>query len=153
MVDGEYGEVVFSTLTRRGMPLVRYRMGDRSRFIPGDCPCGARLRMMEKVRGRFSGFVPVGNEILKLPDFDEALFLIPGLLNFSVTVAGQKGEETLIVETQMLTSVDSTGLVVQALGSIPSIKNLRVTVRCQYNPKEAGSLLKRVITDKRGQDA
>ena len=38
--DGEYGEVVFSTLTRRGMPLIRYRMGDRSRFIVGECPCG-----------------------------------------------------------------------------------------------------------------
>jgi len=151
--DEEYGEVVFSTLTRRGMPLIRYRMGDRSRFIPGNCPCGTRLRTMEKVRGRFNGFVSVGEETLRLPDFDEALFPVPGLLNFSVTVAGKRGEEALTVETQMLTSLDSTDLVVQALWSIPSIKNLRVTVRCQHNPGEPGSLLKRVIVDKRGQDA
>jgi phenylacetate-coenzyme A ligase PaaK-like adenylate-forming protein len=151
--DGEYGEVVFSTLTRRGMPLVRYRMGDRSRFIPGDCPCGTRLRTMEKVRGRFSGFVPVGEETIRLPDFDEALFPVPGLLNFSVTVAGKRGEEALTVETQMLTSAESTDLVERALESIPSIKILRVSVRCQHNPNEAGSLLKRVILDKRGQDA
>ena len=91
--DGEYGEVVFSTLTRRGMPLIRYRMGDRSRFIPGDCPCGTKLKTLEKVRGRFSGFVPVGDAVLSLPDFDEALFPIPGLLNYSLTVTGDGDED------------------------------------------------------------
>jgi hypothetical protein len=108
---------------------------------------------MEKVRGRISGFVSVGEETLRLPDFDEALFPIPGLLNFSVTVAGKRGEEALTVETQMLTSAESTDLVKQALESISSIKNMRVTVRCRHNPNEAGSLLKRVILDRRGQDA
>ncbi len=146
--DGDYGEVVFTTLTRRGMPLVRYRMGDRSRFIVGECPCGTKLQTMEKIRGRFSGFVPVGDEILKFPDFDEALFPIPGLLNFSVTVAGEGADASLLVETQMLTSVDSTDLVEQALGRVSSIKTI---VRCNHNPNEVGNLLKRVI--KRGNHA
>ena len=53
---GEYGEVVFSTLTRRGMPLIRYRLGDRCRFLPGRCPCGSGLRLMERVSGRFEGY-------------------------------------------------------------------------------------------------
>jgi phenylacetate-coenzyme A ligase PaaK-like adenylate-forming protein len=151
--DGVYGEVVFTTLTRRGMPLIRYRMGDRSRFISGQCPCGTRLRTLEKVRGRFSGVISVGEETLRLPDFDEALFPIPGLLNFSVTVAGKGAEMSLLVETQMLTGVDSAPLMEQALETIPSTKDLKITVRCQHNPKEAGNLLKRVILDKRGQDA
>ena len=34
VLDGEPGEVVFTTLTRRGMPLIRYRTGDVSRFLP-----------------------------------------------------------------------------------------------------------------------
>lgn len=148
--DGEHGEVVFTTLTRRGMPLIRYRMGDRSRFIVGECPCGTKLRTMEKVRGRFSGFVRVGDEILKLPDFDEALFPLPGLLNFSVTVAGSGAEEALLVEAKMLTDADSVREVEEALESVTSIKKI---VRCRYDPGEAGSLLKRVILDKRGQDA
>lgn len=140
--EGEYGEVVFTTLTRRGMPLIRYRMGDRSRFLPGKCPCGTSLRTMEKARGRFSGFISVGGETLKLPDFDEALFSIPGLLNFSVTVTGVGAEASLLVETQMLTSVDCAHLVEAALQGISPLKKV---VRCHYNPKETGSLLKRVI--------
>ena len=36
--DGEYGELVMSTLTRKGMPILRYRTRDLTRFIPGDGP-------------------------------------------------------------------------------------------------------------------
>jgi phenylacetate-CoA ligase len=147
--DGEYGEVVFTTLTRRGMPLIRYRMGDRSRFIVGECPCGTKLRTMEKVRGRFSGFVQVGDETLKLPDFDEVLFQIQGLLNFSVTVSGSGGDESLLVEAQMLTDADFSREVGQAVKSLSSKRKI---VKCYHNPNEVGSLLKRVILDKRGNN-
>lgn len=47
--EGEYGEVVFTTLTRKGMPLIRYKTGDISRWIPGPCPCGSPLKRMDKV--------------------------------------------------------------------------------------------------------
>jgi hypothetical protein len=49
----------------------------------------------------------------------------------------------------MLTSVNATHLVEQTLETIPTIRKLKVDVRCVYNPKEAGSLLKRVIIDQR----
>ena len=151
--DGEFGEVVFSTLSRRGMPLIRYRMGDRSRFIPRDCPCGTKLRTLDVVSGRFSGFVTVGDGVLSLPDFDEALFSIPGLLNYSLTMTGEGADVTLIIETQMLTDADATRWVEQALLSIKSIKDLKVTIICRYNPGETGNLLKRVISDQRSRDA
>ena len=147
--DCEYGEVVFTTLTRRGMPLIRYRMGDRSRFIVNDCPCGTKLRTMEKIRGRFSGFVSVGDETLKLPDLDEVLFPVQGLLNFSVTVSGSGGDESLLVEAQILTDEDSTCEVEQAVESLSSKRKI---VKCYHNPNEVGSLLKRVILDKRGNN-
>ncbi len=50
--DGEYGEVVFTTLTRKAMPFIRYKTGDISRWIPGQCPCGSSLRRMDKVLDR-----------------------------------------------------------------------------------------------------
>ena len=46
--EGAVGEVVLTTLTRRGMPLLRYRTGDLSRFVPGPCPCGTALRRLER---------------------------------------------------------------------------------------------------------
>ncbi|OLN25533.1 Phenylacetate-coenzyme A ligase [Desulfovibrio sp. DV] len=49
---GEVGEVVFTTLTRRGVPLVRYRTGDAARMLPGPCPCGSALRRLGPILGR-----------------------------------------------------------------------------------------------------
>jgi len=50
--DGELGEVVFTTLTPRGMPFVRYRTGDAAAMLPGPCPCGSRLRRLGPIVGR-----------------------------------------------------------------------------------------------------
>ena len=44
-----YGEIVFTTLTRKGMPFIRYITGDFSRWILGDCPCGSSLKRLDKV--------------------------------------------------------------------------------------------------------
>ncbi len=38
--DGEFGELVITTLTRQCTPLIRYRTRDLTRFIPGECACG-----------------------------------------------------------------------------------------------------------------
>ena len=98
--DGVTGEVVFTTLTRRGMPLIRYRTGDIARIIPEPCPCGSVLRRMERVRGRWDGAVRLGPECtLTLSDMDEALFRLPGLLDYRVTVSkGRDGRFRLHID-------------------------------------------------------
>jgi len=89
--DGVPGEVVFTTLTRKGMPLVRYRTGDLSRFIPEPCPCGTILKRLEWVKGRLRGGVLLGGgHHLTVADLDEALFPLPDLLNFRIEV--KRGE-------------------------------------------------------------
>jgi len=51
--DGEgYGEVVFTTLDRRVMPLIRYRNKDISKIIEDKCPCGIPFRRLARMRGR-----------------------------------------------------------------------------------------------------
>ncbi len=50
--DGQWGEIVFTTLTRKGMPFIRYRTGDVSRWIPEPCPCGSQLKRLDKVQDR-----------------------------------------------------------------------------------------------------
>jgi phenylacetate-CoA ligase len=49
---GERGELVFTTLTREAMPVVRYRSGDIATLDPSPCPCGRTLVRMSKVLGR-----------------------------------------------------------------------------------------------------
>jgi phenylacetate-CoA ligase len=49
--DG-YGEVVFTTLNRDVMPLLRYRTGDIARWLTGRCGCGLPFRRLSAIRGR-----------------------------------------------------------------------------------------------------
>jgi phenylacetate-CoA ligase len=47
--DGEFGELVFTSLTKQAMPLMRYRTRDLSRLLPGTARA---MRRMERVTGR-----------------------------------------------------------------------------------------------------
>lgn len=50
--DGETGELVMTTLTRRGMPILRYRTRDLTRVLPEQCPCGRKHRRIDRIMGR-----------------------------------------------------------------------------------------------------
>ncbi len=52
MPEGEVGELVMTSLCRQGMPILRYRTRDLTRFLPGTCSCGRRHRRMDRILGR-----------------------------------------------------------------------------------------------------
>ena len=49
---GSTGELVFTTITKEGIPLIRYRTRDLTRLISEPCACGRTLVRMEKCKGR-----------------------------------------------------------------------------------------------------
>lgn len=90
--EGVFGEVVFTTLTRRAMPLIRYRTGDRARFLTEPCPCGSILRRLSRVPGRLANEVTLGSSIrLRMAALDEAVFAVPQVLNFRVELIPADG--------------------------------------------------------------
>ncbi len=50
--DGDWGEIVFTTLTRTGMPFIRYRTGDISRWKTELCSCGSKLKLLDYIQDR-----------------------------------------------------------------------------------------------------
>jgi phenylacetate-CoA ligase len=52
VLPGEEGELVFTTLTKEAMPLIRYRTRDITRIIDKPCICGRTSVRMEKIMGR-----------------------------------------------------------------------------------------------------
>lgn len=48
------GEIVVTHLDGLGMPLIRYRTGDRARWREGACPCGRGLECLERIEGRIT---------------------------------------------------------------------------------------------------
>ncbi|MFH1505500.1 MAG: phenylacetate--CoA ligase [archaeon] len=49
---GEKGELVFTTLTKQGFPVIRFRTGDISRLLPDRCSCGRTFQRIERIAGR-----------------------------------------------------------------------------------------------------
>ncbi|MFA5144130.1 MAG: hypothetical protein WC522_08230 [Candidatus Omnitrophota bacterium] len=76
--DG-YGEVVFTTLGRSVMPLIRYRTKDSSRIIEAACPCGVRYRRLAKLRGRTDEMVVSAGGNLYPLMFEEILKDVEGI--------------------------------------------------------------------------
>ena len=90
---GMSGEIVLTTLHRRGMPLIRYRTGDQGRMTNTPCPCGCLKPRLEKVQGRLQDEVhlPDGS-ILSMPVLDEMLYALPGLSAFSAVWKEEESE-------------------------------------------------------------
>ncbi|MCB9833663.1 MAG: phenylacetate--CoA ligase family protein [Planctomycetes bacterium] len=50
--SGEVGEIVVTNLWSYGMPLIRYRLGDRAALLEESCPCGRSLPLLGDLQGR-----------------------------------------------------------------------------------------------------
>jgi phenylacetate-CoA ligase len=153
--DGESGEVVFTTLTREAMPLVRYRTGDISRFVLAPCPCGTVLRKMAHVDERLGGRVTLPDgAVLRQADFDEALFSLPGVADFRVlsrSEADRLGLRLYVRPWDQRADLDD-GEILRSLEAIPALAaqlatgdvSLRIA-RWDEDAPVVGSMTKRKI--------
>lgn len=123
--EGETGEVVFTTLNRTGMPLIRYRTGDVSRFVPGPCGCGTILKRLQRVRGRIDGEVHVGaGGRLNIAMLDEAIFAVPGVVDFSAKVfQGSNNRLEVTVCAPQISDARFNATVMDALRRVPAIRD------------------------------
>lgn len=76
---GEYGELVITTIGMEAMPLIRYRTGDYTRLLPGSCSCGSNVIRLDRV----------SRADRRMSDLDNALFTLPGLIDYSIDGTGQ----------------------------------------------------------------
>lgn len=131
--DGEPGELVFTTLTRTGMPLIRYRTGDVARWLPGPCPCGTSLRTLAHITTRTAGRVRLGaTETVTQADLDEAVFAVGGVVDFAASVgpAGTMTTATLAIQAQVAphARLDATrGGIERAVAAIPAVAAARAS--------------------------
>lgn len=54
---GEIGEIVITDLLNRGMPFIRYRIGDQGAWEEKGCPCGSKLPLLKNLVGRDTDFL------------------------------------------------------------------------------------------------
>jgi Coenzyme F390 synthetase len=161
VIDGRPGEIVFTTLTRSAMPLIRYRTGDRSWFIPGACKCNTVLKRLELIKSRDRVYL-TQSSYLTMADFDEVLFELDNVLDFEVTITKdlQKKENQLQLDVRLkgTVSLEDKRNVQQALDKISVVRDARqngslrvfISFVSSSEVMSRKSTAKRQIQDKRG---
>ncbi|MBP5220107.1 MAG: phenylacetate--CoA ligase [Bacteroidaceae bacterium] len=96
---GQQGELVFTTLTKEGMPVLRYRTRDISSLIIDECPCGRKNIKMGAIMGRSDDMLiirginvfpsQVESVILSLPEFEPRYMIIVDRVNNLDTIQVQ----------------------------------------------------------------
>jgi phenylacetate-CoA ligase len=147
---GEFGEIVFTTLNRRAMPLIRYRTGDYGRLLPGSCPCGSNIRRLDQVRGRINQVRELENGCnLSMADLDETLLPVPGILDFQAVLDRVAKRDQLTLRFTVIPDQADTamGEVKSRLQRLAVLENISLVLELEKSgPIQQG---KRIIEEKR----
>ncbi|MDQ6687194.1 MAG: phenylacetate--CoA ligase [Actinomycetota bacterium] len=130
--DGELGELVFTSLTKQAMPVVRYRTRDLTRLLPGTA--FPAFRRMEKVTGRTDDMMIVRGMNLFPSQIEEQILAVDGLAPHYLCVLTRPGNLD-----ELTVQVEASGAVDPSLGNRleDRIKQrMGVTVRVVVLPPE-----------------
>jgi len=100
--EGEKGELVLTTLTREGMPIIRFRTKDITSITKEKCKCGRTLSRMARITGRSDDMLKIRGVIVFPSQIERALLKIDGLSpNYQIVVTrpGHLDEIEVKVET------------------------------------------------------
>jgi phenylacetate-CoA ligase len=97
--EGEVGELVFTSLTKEAMPVVRYRTRDLTRLLPGTARPG--MRRMEKVTGRTDDMIILRGVNLFPTQIEEVVLRTPGLApHFAMELTTRGRLDHLVVRVE-----------------------------------------------------
>lgn len=149
--DGEYGEIVLTTLVKEGAPLIRYRTHDISRIIPGECPCGSHYPRIDVIQARSDDMVKFRGVNFFPRQIEEILALFPEASSeYQIRISHLEGKDTLRLYVETTGDVDFMdlgrrleGAVKSRIGFTPIVKVVEVGVLPRSEKKT-----KRVIDER-----
>ncbi len=106
--DGEWGEIVLTTLVKEGAPLIRYRTHDISRIIPGDdCPCGSKHPRIDVIAGRSDDMMKIKGVNVFPKQIEEVLGSFPELSSeYQIHISHLEGRDTMRIYVETDGTVD-----------------------------------------------
>ncbi len=119
---GEEGELVLTTITKEGFPLVRYRTGDITRLCAEACPCGRTFVRMARVMGRTDDLILFQGVGFFPSQIEEILAGIDGVSPyFQIILDQDRGVETIEVRVEISDKIPF-------LDEVKTIETLRLQV-------------------------
>ncbi|WP_297571088.1 phenylacetate--CoA ligase family protein [uncultured Anaerovibrio sp.] len=132
--DGEWGEIVITTLVKEGAPLIRYRTHDMSRIIPGECQCGSKFPRIDVIAGRTDDMMKIKGVNVFPKQIEEILQEFPELSSeYQIRISHLDGKDTMRIYVETNGSVDFldmakrvTARVKSRIGFTPLVKVVEI---------------------------
>lgn len=152
------GELVITTITKQGFPLIRYRTGDISVFIEGDCPCGRTLRRIGRLSGRTDDMMIIEGINVFPSQIEEILLQAEGVKpHYQILLERVSGMDSMEVQVEVEETVfsdetrvleklrqDIQAKIRSAVGITPRI----TLVEPQKLRRSTGGKLKRIVDNR-----
>ena len=134
--DGDFGEIVITTLVKEGAPLIRYRTHDLSRIIPGECPCGRHYPRIDVIQGRTDDMMKIKGVNVFPKQIEEVLANFSEISSeYQIRISHLDGKDTMRIYVETNGSVDFNGLsrriaeqVKSRIGFTPIVKVVEIGV-------------------------
>ncbi|OAT82915.1 phenylacetate--CoA ligase family protein [Desulfotomaculum copahuensis] len=134
---GEEGELVITTLSKEGMPLLRYRTRDISRLISAACPCGSPYPLMERVLGRTDDRIKIKGVNIYPGQIEDVLKMVAGACSeYQIVLTRKEAKDYMLLKVEGLPEYPPAEV---ALGCQRTIKS-RIGVHCEVEVLPRGSL-------------
>jgi phenylacetate-CoA ligase len=153
LATGERGEIVFTSLSKQAMPLIRYRTRDLTRLLPGTAR--PAFRRMERITGRSDDMIVLRGVNVFPTQIEELLLRVPGLaphFQLELTARGRQDELTVHAEARAGTSTVERRAAAATLAA--AVRD-SIGVRVQVSVGDAGTIersagkMRRVIDNRR----
>ncbi|MBI3941060.1 MAG: AMP-binding protein [Acidobacteria bacterium] len=137
--DGEQGELVISNLGRIGMPLIRYRTGDRVRLNSDKCACGRTFRRaMGGVLGRVDDMITVRGVNVFPSGVENVLRGFPEIEEFEIEVFKERHMDELVIRIELKAGLSPDADPLAAL--VQNKVRAQLGIRARVSIAEKGSL-------------
>jgi phenylacetate-CoA ligase len=124
--DGEEGVLVFTTLTKEALPLVRYWTGDITSLSATSCGCGRTLVRMQRITGRADDMLIIRGVNVFPTQVEAALLQLPELTpNYRIVVTREATLDEAEVEVEVTESFLAEAGTGSLAGDLRHVRELR----------------------------
>ncbi|HEY8499684.1 MAG TPA: phenylacetate--CoA ligase [Clostridia bacterium] len=129
--NGEFGELVITTLRKAAAPLIRYRTHDLTRIIPHRCSCGREYPMIDRISGRTDDMIKVKGVNIYPGQIEEVLNCVNGLSSeYQVIIERIDGKDRMTLKVETIQDADRQKVMKEVLQMFKSKIGIRIFCDC-----------------------
>lgn len=153
--DGEEGELVFTSLTKEAMPVIRYRTRDLTRLLPGSA---RTMRRMDKITGRTDDMLIIRGVNVYPTQIEEQILSVPELApHYQIELSKRGHLDQVIISVEYVSAISPEGKVEKWSRQLSERIKMHIGISAEVEIAPPGSLprsegkAKRVIDKRNGE--